>query len=73
SYISLTVHWIEASRKEWVAKSCTAACEAFYGTHTATRIAAKIKSMLENLGIEDSTSCVTSDTAANMKKAIQDY
>lgn len=57
----------------WTARSCTAACEVFTDSHTAVRIAAKLMSMLKELGIEDSVTCFTTDTAANQKDAVVVY
>lgn len=69
----MTVHFISVSNSKWVLKSCTCACEVFNESHTGEHIGAKIMAILENLGIAQSVVSITSNTAVNMKKAVEQH
>ncbi|CAN0484967.1 unnamed protein product, partial [Discosporangium mesarthrocarpum] len=51
----------------------TVGCEAFGGSHTATRIQPKLEHMADVVGIMGNIIAMTTDTAANIKKAINDW
>lgn len=51
-------------------RSGTAACELFDGSHRSESIGAKLVSMLEALGIDGAVTCMTTETAANMKEGV---
>ncbi|CAM9520517.1 unnamed protein product, partial [Discosporangium mesarthrocarpum] len=46
-YISLTAHWIETTTEQWTLKEANVECEAFGGSHTATRIQQKLEHMAD--------------------------
>ncbi|CAN0204402.1 unnamed protein product, partial [Discosporangium mesarthrocarpum] len=72
-YISLTALWIETTTEQWTLKKATVGCEAFGGSHTATRIQQKLEHMADVVGIKGNIVTMTIDKAANMKKAINDW
>lgn len=69
-FISLSLHWMVTSNSAWTVRSCTAGCEVFTGSHTGVRIGSALMGMLRELGIEESVTCITTDTAANQKNAV---
>lgn len=71
--MAVTVHYIKASDSEWAIKKGTCACEVFDGSHTGARIGAKLMNTLKSLGIDKSVVSVTSDTASNMRNAIESH
>ncbi|CAN0077785.1 unnamed protein product, partial [Discosporangium mesarthrocarpum] len=73
SYISLTASWIETTTDQKTLKKATVGCEAFGGSHTATRIQQKLEHMVDVVGIKGNTVAMTTDTVANKKKAINDW
>ncbi|CAN0020336.1 unnamed protein product, partial [Discosporangium mesarthrocarpum] len=72
-YISLTAHWMETTTEQWTLKKATLGCEVLGGSHTATRIQQKLEHMTDVVGIKGNIVTMTSDTAANIKKAINDW
>ncbi|CAM9699164.1 unnamed protein product, partial [Discosporangium mesarthrocarpum] len=67
-YISLTAHWIETTTEQWTLKKAAIGCEAFGGSHTATRIQQKLEHMADVVGIKGNIVSMTTETAANIKK-----
>ncbi|CAM9349171.1 unnamed protein product, partial [Discosporangium mesarthrocarpum] len=70
--ISLTARWIETTTEQWTLKKETVGCEAFGGSHTATRIQQKLEHMADVVDIKGNIVTMTTDTAANIKMAIND-
>ncbi|CAN0474505.1 unnamed protein product, partial [Discosporangium mesarthrocarpum] len=73
SSFSLTAHWIETTTEQRALKKVTVECKAFGGLHTATRIQQKLEHMADVVGIKGNIVTVTTDTAADFKKAINDW
>ncbi|CAN0184100.1 unnamed protein product, partial [Discosporangium mesarthrocarpum] len=67
-YISLTAYWIETTTEPWTLKKATVGCEAFGGSHTATRVQQKLEHMADVLGIKGNNLPMTTDTGANIKR-----
>ncbi|CAN0050333.1 unnamed protein product, partial [Discosporangium mesarthrocarpum] len=67
AYISLTAHWIETTTEQWTLKKATMGCEAFGGSHTATRIQQKLEHMADVVCIKGNIITMTTDTAAKIK------
>lgn len=65
--MALTGHWIPEDRPELV--STTLACVEFRGSHTAERLAEKVSEVMDTYDIKDAAIALTTDTAANIKKA----
>ncbi|CAM9511761.1 unnamed protein product, partial [Discosporangium mesarthrocarpum] len=72
-YISLTAHWAETTTEQRILKKAAVGCEAFGGSHTATRIQQKMEHMANVVGIKGNIVTMTADTAANLKKGINDW
>ncbi|CAM9490684.1 unnamed protein product, partial [Discosporangium mesarthrocarpum] len=70
-YISLTANWIETATEQWALKKATVGCEAFGGSHTATRIQQELEHMADVVGIKGNIVTMTTDTAANIKNGDQ--
>ncbi|CAM9592819.1 unnamed protein product, partial [Ectocarpus sp. 13 AM-2016] len=65
--MAVTGHWIREDNPELV--SATLGCVEFWGSHTAKRLAEKVTDVMEQYGIQDTAVALTTDTAANIKKA----
>lgn len=65
--MAVTAHWIPEDKPELV--STTLTCSEFRGSHTAQRLADRINEVMSQFGIKDTTVALTTDTAANIKKA----
>lgn len=66
-FMAVTAHWIPEDKPELV--STTLTCSEFRGSHTAERLADRINEVMSEFGIKDTTVALTTDTAANIKKA----
>lgn len=73
SFISLSLQWIETTNIKWVYRSGTAAREVFNGSHFGQPVGTQVMSVLKQLGIYQTVVCVTSDTAATTKNAIEHH
>ncbi|CAN0280258.1 unnamed protein product, partial [Ectocarpus fasciculatus] len=65
--MAVTGHWIREDKPELV--STTLGCVEFPGSHTSERLAEKVIDVMETYGIQDTAVALTTDTAANIKKA----
>ncbi|CAN0189424.1 unnamed protein product [Ectocarpus sp. 12 AP-2014] len=65
--MAVTRHWIREDKPELV--STTLGCVEFPGSHTSERLAEKVIDVMEMYGIQDTAVALTTDTAANIKKA----
>ncbi|CAN0108537.1 unnamed protein product [Sphacelaria rigidula] len=66
-FMAVTGHWIPEDHPKLV--STTLPCVEFRGSHTAERLAEKVTEVMEAYGITDTAVALTTDTAANIKKA----
>lgn len=63
----MTGHWIRENKPKLV--SATLGCVEFRESHTAERLAEKVTDIMEQYNIQDTAVALTTDTAANIKKA----
>lgn len=65
--MGVTAHYIRLGEPKLV--KVTLSCKEFRGSHTGERNAEHLEAVMQNFGIEDTALALTTDTAANAKKA----
>ncbi|KAF0716715.1 Uncharacterized protein FWK35_00031341 [Aphis craccivora] len=71
SYMGFTVHWLNQTTLERTSKGL--ACRRMYGKHTYDNIAEMIDKVLSEFNIQNKTSLIVTDNAANFVKAFRVY
>ncbi|XP_029341256.1 uncharacterized protein LOC115033211 [Acyrthosiphon pisum] len=69
SYMGFTVHWLNQTTLERTSKGL--ACRRMYGKHTYDNIAEMIDKVLSEFNIQNKTSLIVTDNAANFVKAFR--